>query len=530
MTSLEPLFIDITWGAGGSTKELSMTLCEYSQKYFGVTVLMHLTCTNLKINEIKSILQSAKDAGIKNILALRGELNKGSFVWEPIPDGLSNAIDLVKLIRQLYGDYFCIAVAGFPEGHPYSKDPSTDIQYLKEKIDAGADFILTQFFYDTDIYIDYINKCRSYGITCPIIPGFMPIQSYSSFQKMTTFCKTKVPSYIWNDINPIKSDDEAIKAYEKSVLSILKSLGVDETKAVRRALPWRASRSNNNGVIEAVRPINWANRTKSYIQRTETWDEYPNGRWGDGRSPAFGELSNYQFFKPLVSKEERLAMWGESPLTLEDVYEVFAKYVEGKIPILPWSESPLQAETIEISSYLANINRRGYLTINSQPAVNGEKSTHPVYGWGGIGGRVYQKAYVEFFISPTLLDILLQVVNSKSNLSLHAVNSSKDIIIANGRKGVSALTWGVFQNSEILQPTVFDHDVFLIWSEEAFQLWLSYWATIYDDETDSSGLIYDIHDTFYLVAIIDNDFIESNLFSVFDEAIEIQNKTKSKDK
>ena len=164
-------------------------------------------------------------------------------------------------------------------------------------------------------------------------------------------------------------------------------------------------------------------------------------------------------------------MWGESPISYDDIYEVFAKYVEGRVPILPWCESSLQLETESISSPLAKINRSGFLTINSQPAVNGEKSDHPFYGWGGIGGRVYQKAYVEFFVSPDLLQIILEAINVRPNLSLHAVNHKKEVITAYANKSVTALTWGVFPNREILQPTIFDHDVFLIWSDEAFQLW-----------------------------------------------------------
>jgi methylenetetrahydrofolate reductase (NADPH) len=348
----------------------------------------------------------------------------------------------------------------------------------------------------------------------------MPIQSYSSFEKMTSYCKTKVPPQIWESLEPIKGDDEEVKRYgvalcidmckklqaadlnyfhfytlnlEKSVFSILRSLGAEQTTACRRALPWRGSRSNLNGQSEDVRPINWANRTKSYIQRTETWDEYPNGRWGDGRSPAFGELSNYHFFKPMGTKDERLAMWGEAPIEYSDIYEIFARYVEGKIPVLPWCESSLQSETLSISSPLADINRKGFLTINSQPAVNGEKSDHQVYGWGGPGGRVYQKAYVEFFASPDLLNLLVKVVNTKPNLSLHAVNHDKDVITNTSQKGVTAVTWGVFPNREIIQPTVFDHDVFLIWSEEAFRLWLSSWASLYDDETESCEILYQVN-------------------------------------
>lgn len=262
MTSLQPLFVDITWGAGGCTKDLTMAICEYTQTYLGVEALMHLTCTDLTIDQLKSILKSARDMGIQNILAVRGDPAKGAREWKPIPGGCKNAIDLVKLIRQEHGDYFCIGIAGFPEGHPYSPyEKEKDLHYLKEKVDAGADFILTQFFYEPKVFIDFNNQCKKFGITCPIIPGMMPIQSYNSFKKMTSFCRTTVPDQIWKGIDPIKDNDEAVKKFgielcvrmcdhlstygikgfhfytlnlEKSILSILKDLGVYSSLANRK--------------------------------------------------------------------------------------------------------------------------------------------------------------------------------------------------------------------------------------------------------------------------------------------------------
>ena len=260
-----------------------------------------------------------------------------------------------------------------------------------------------------------------------------------------------------------------------------------------RAFPWRGSRSSNlNGMSEEVRPINWANRPKAYIKRTITWDEFPNGRWGDNRSPAFGELSDSHFFRPVEgSKEDLLAMWGDAPITHSDVYEVFAKYVEGKIPILPWCEVALHGETLPISGELARINRSGFLTINSQPAVNGVKSSHPVYGWGGLHGRVYQKAYVEFFTTPEMMESIMSVVASKPSLNFYAINND-GVAYSSGQKGVTALTWGVFPNKEIAQPTVFDPDSFGVWSQETFQLWTKCWASLYDDETESCALLYEV--------------------------------------
>ncbi len=224
---------------------------------------MHLTCTNLKVDEIKVILNHAKEVGIQNILALRGDPPRGAIAWESTPGGCDHAIDLIKLIRKEHGDYFGIAVAGFPEGHPQSRgeDASDEMLFLKEKIDAGADFILTQFFYDTEVFLTFQKNCKAMGIHCPIVPGMMPIQSYSSFQKMTSFCRTRVPDEVWRDLAPIRDDDERVKQYgvqlctemchalskggvhgfhfytlnlEKSVMSVLKELGVDGSTASRR--------------------------------------------------------------------------------------------------------------------------------------------------------------------------------------------------------------------------------------------------------------------------------------------------------
>jgi methylenetetrahydrofolate reductase (NADPH) len=255
-----PIFVDVTWGAAGSTKALTLTISEYAQKFFGVSVLMHITCYNISVDEMRSILKSAKDAGIKNILALRGDPPRGSMQWSST--GFRRAIDLVKFIRAEYGDYFCIAVAGYPEGHPQSSgDVERDVNFLKEKVDAGADFVLTQFFYDTSAFISYLNLCRAKGITCPIIPGMMPIQSFSSFKSMTSFCCTKVPEDIIDQLVPIQHDDEAVKAFgiklcssmcktllaagvkgfhfytlnlETSVMSVLRELNIGDKDASKR--------------------------------------------------------------------------------------------------------------------------------------------------------------------------------------------------------------------------------------------------------------------------------------------------------
>jgi methylenetetrahydrofolate reductase (NADPH) len=184
--------------------------------------------------------------------------------------------------------------------------------------------------------------------------------------------------------------------------------------------------------------------------------------------------------------------------------------VEGKVPHLPWCETALKPESFTIQGQLASVNRAGFLTINSQPPVNGVHSSHPVFGWGGTGGYIYQKSYIEFFVSPENASRLIRMVSLHESMNLYAVNNKGNEMRAglNGG-GVTALTWGVFPNREILQPTIFDPETFLIWAEEAFSLWTSMWLNLYEFGSQSFDLIEDIRDNYYLVAIIDNDFTTS---------------------
>lgn len=588
---LDPLFIDVTWGAAGSTAARTLAVASHAQRYCGVDVLMHLTCTGVTREQIANALNQAKSSGVHNILALRGDPPRGKRRWAPndVSGGECNrAIDLVKLIRKLHGSYFGIAVAGHPEGHPSSTSPEEEMEFLKDKMEAGADFIITQFFYDTNVFLNYVKRCREHGITCPILPGIMPIQSYNSFVRMTEYCEIAVPPQVLERLSPVKDDDEAVKEIgceiademcrkilgtspegggvdgvhfytlnlERSVTRILMSLGaVDIIQPSRSSLTWidggttmsanqstssasSASRSATSEKLqessirasagrqfpwrpsamqkrsqEEVRPINWANRPKSYVMRTEDWDEFPNGRWGDSTSPAFGELSEVSHFYSftLGDEEHRRAMLGENPRTPQDIYEVFARYVEGSIPHIPWCEMPLQPESFLIQSQLASLNRAGFLTINSQPSVNGAVSTHPTFGWGGPGGVVYQKAYCECFTSPENTNRLLAMVSDHPSMNLYAVNNSgQELRVGVEEGGVTALTWGVFPNREILQPTIFDPSTFLVWAEEAFSLWTTMWQNLYEMESESFELIENVRDTYYLVAIIDNDFVSAS--------------------
>eukprot|EP00934_Nitzschia_sp_Nitz4_P001392 Nitzschia sp. Nitz4//scaffold86_size83305//45339//46693//NITZ4_005261-RA/size83305-processed-gene-0.9-mRNA-1//1//CDS//3329559247//1392//frame0 len=245
--SINPLFTDMTWGAGGSTAELTMQLTTHAHDH-GHVANMHLTCTNMEKDgdpkkAVHEALDTAKAKGIRNIVALRGDPPAGEEEWKAAEGGFTCALDLVEYIREHFGDTFGVSVAGYPEGHPNAitevADPSTmtpaeagrsstfdgkvytckeedykkEMDYLKKKVDAGADLIITQMFFDTKVFATFVEDCRTWGINCPIVPGLMCINAYPGFCKMTKFCKTRVPTELQAKMDSMKDDPEAVKAF-----------------------------------------------------------------------------------------------------------------------------------------------------------------------------------------------------------------------------------------------------------------------------------------------------------------------------
>ncbi|KAI5061339.1 hypothetical protein GOP47_0024249 [Adiantum capillus-veneris] len=553
MAGLQPLFCDITWGAGGSTADLTLDIAIKMQNMICVESMMHLTCTNMPVDKIDKALDGIKANGIQNVLALRGDPPHGQDKFVQVSGGFSCALDLVKHIRAHYGDYFGITVAGYPEAHPdaiTSEEGATeeayhkDLLYLKEKVDAGADVIITQLFYDTDLFLKFYNDCRQIGITCPIVPGIMPINNYKGFKRMTGFCKTKIPAEVANALEPIKDDDKAVTAYgihlgtemckkilahgiknvhiytlnlDKSAFGILQNLGLVDISKIRRPLPWRPP-TNINRAKEDVRPIFWANRPRSYISRTVTWEDFPHGKWGDTRSPAYGAYADYQFLRRRSRNKKIQEEWVVPLNDVKGIYELFANYCAGKIKSHPWSElEGLQPETAKINTKLVEINSKGFLTVNSQPAVNGERSDSPTVGWGGPGGYVYQKAYVEFFCAPEKLDKLVEKVKGLSSVTYIAVSSKGETRANIGPNDVNAVTWGVFPAKEILQPTVVDPVSFMVWKDEAFQTWDAEWGSLYAEDDASKKIIQEVKDKYFLVSLVENDFIGGDCFGFFED-------------
>ncbi|KAG2075773.1 methylenetetrahydrofolate reduct [Suillus decipiens] len=545
MTALGPDFIDITWNAGGRTSDLTAHMVKTCQGSVGIETCMHLTCTNMPKEKVDIALREAKEAGCCNVLALRGDPPQGKDEWEAVEGGFVHGIDLVKHIHNEYGDYFDIAVAGFPQFQllpPAERD--LEMKYLKEKIDAGVNFIFTQMFYDVDIFIDWVNAVRAAGITIPIVPGIAPIQTWNGFLKATSLANTKIPQFFLDALEPYKNDDEKVREIgtklvaemcrkilaaglgihgfhfytmnlEKGTKMLMEELNLTPRVETLKPLPWRQSLTPNRRQ-ENIRPIFWANRTESYLSRTENWDEFPNGRFGDSRSPAYGELDGYGIWLK-QTKEEALKLWGE-PKTFAEVASLFSRFCLGDLNALPWSNQAASSETSAIALQLAKMNELGFLTINSQPAVNGARSDDPQFGWGPSNGYVYQKAYLEFFVGPRLLELLLAHIERDSNMTYYVINKQGDLRTNTHSDGPNAVTWGVFPGKEIVQPTVVEALSFMAWKDEAYELGVK-WANVYEAETPSRKLMMEIFESSYLVNVVHNDFKDSHaIFEPFFKA------------
>lgn len=537
MSKLGPEFVDITWNAGGRTSDMTTQLVKTVQTYFGVETCMHLTCTNMPRSKIEVALREAKEFGCRNVLALRGDPPAAGSPWEPHAAGFSHAFELVQYIREHYGDYFSIAVAGFPEGHPEAVGgPELEMQHLKQKIDAGADFIFTQMFYDLDAFVNWTRRVRAAGITVPIVPGVMPIQNYGGFSRAVARFRAFVPQFFHDALDPVKEDDEQVRIVgtrlvgdmckkilehpdldihglhiytmnlERGSRMLLEYLGLTPSVQQLHPLPWRPSLTPKRRE-ENIRPIFWANRAKSYIDRTDAWDEFPNGRWGDARSPAYGDAD---VFGPYLrqTKEEALDLWG-SPTTIQDLQSLFARFCTGELACLPWSDAPLAKETSVINEPLRALNERGFFTINSQPAVDGARSDDPVHGWGPKHGYVYQKAYLEFFVSPQQLDELIARFDAHPQITYHAVNAQGDMRTNTTSDAPNAVTWGCFPHCEILQPTIVESMSFLAWKDEAYEIGRR-WAAFYEPESPTRRLLEHVFDTYFLVNVVHNDFKQPN--------------------
>jgi methylenetetrahydrofolate reductase (NADPH) len=208
---LEPGYISVTYGAGGATRDRTIEIVKRARRELGLESMAHLTCVGHSKDEIRSILDELKEAGIENVIALRGDPPKGETSFTLHPGGFKHASELTAFIRSSYS--FCIAVAGYPEGHIESPDRETDWNYLRQKVMAGADFIITQLFFDNRHFFAFERRMREKEVTVPIIPGIMPITDYHQIVRFTQTCGAKIPEKLTKDLEIIKSDLGAVEQY-----------------------------------------------------------------------------------------------------------------------------------------------------------------------------------------------------------------------------------------------------------------------------------------------------------------------------
>lgn len=206
LRSLTPSFISVTYGAGGSTRRHTIDLTTRFKDELALTAMAHLTCVGHSRAELREILKELQSRGIENLMLLRGDPPAGASNFVPASDGFSHAYELVRLARAVGS--FCIGCAGYPEGHPECPDKAKDLEYLKLKVDSGADFVVTQLFFDNRDYFDFVERVRRIGIRLRIIPGIMPVLSWPQIQRITRLCGASIPPKLAQDLEAT-GDDKA---------------------------------------------------------------------------------------------------------------------------------------------------------------------------------------------------------------------------------------------------------------------------------------------------------------------------------
>jgi methylenetetrahydrofolate reductase (NADPH) len=205
LAALKPDFVSVTFGAGGSTRGGSRQLVHKLKHDKGLEVLAYFACYGLGPEEITAVLDSYHEIGVENILAVRGDTPREEG-FEPHPDSLPHASDLVSFIRPRFD--FCLGVAGYPEGHIEASSADKDLEYLKLKVDQGAEYIVTNYTYDNSYFFNFLDRCRSAGIEVPILPGVMPIYSIKMMKMLAGMCGATIPDELRTGIAALDVDDK----------------------------------------------------------------------------------------------------------------------------------------------------------------------------------------------------------------------------------------------------------------------------------------------------------------------------------
>jgi methylenetetrahydrofolate reductase (NADPH) len=206
--SLKPSYVSVTYGAGGSTRQKTVDLVARIQNELKIRSMAHLTCVGHTADEIGKILDDLWDAGIRNVLALRGDPPAGQTTFVKTEGGFAYADQLVKFVRSRQD--FCIGVAGYPEGHPQCLNKQRDLEHLKGKVDAGANFVVTQLFFDNADFYRFRDAARSSGVKGPIVAGIMPIQNVGQIKRFISMCGAKIPHPLLLKLESLESDPESV--------------------------------------------------------------------------------------------------------------------------------------------------------------------------------------------------------------------------------------------------------------------------------------------------------------------------------
>ncbi len=209
LRDLRPAYVSVTYGAGGGTRDLTIDLVRQIKARYGIETMAHLTCVGADRDEIASTLARFQESGVENVLALRGDPPKGQSQFERTEGGFGYANELTAFIRRGRWN-FCIAGACYPEGHTEAECLDTDIANLKQKVEAGAEFLVSQLFFDNERYYDFVRRVRAAGISVPIIPGIMPITNVDQVERFTKMCGATIPNPLLDELRRMRGNPEAV--------------------------------------------------------------------------------------------------------------------------------------------------------------------------------------------------------------------------------------------------------------------------------------------------------------------------------
>ena len=225
LAPLRPKFVSVTYGAGGSTRERTHATLERIQRETSLTAAAHLTCVAAERDEVDAVVRQYRSSGIKHIVALRGDPPEGQSQYQPRPGGYANALELVRGIKGAHPDTE-LSVSAYPETHPEARSADADLDFLKRKIDAGASRAITQFFFDADIYLRFLDRVRGAGISVPIVPGILPVTNFRTVERFAKSCGASVPQWLRERFDGL--DDEP-----KTRQLIAASVAIDQCTRLR---------------------------------------------------------------------------------------------------------------------------------------------------------------------------------------------------------------------------------------------------------------------------------------------------------